>query len=91
MRLYKSLCLSVCRSIHRSVGHALAFFAFLNSSHVTAPAQPHATDAVVYTALLIQIRPHYNHQYLSYKITSQFINQLINQIRIHIYRYRHIN
>ena len=60
--------MSVCRSVGRSVGlsvrsnknepnrYAKAVSALEVVSNVTAPAQKHATDAAVYTALL---KPNY--------------------------------
>ena len=58
-RLYKSLCRSVGRSVGPSVRsnenepnqHEKAVSALEAISNVTAPAQKHATDDAVYTAL----------------------------------------
>ena len=47
-------CLSflVTLSVHRSVSHMLAFSPFASGFRLTAPAQTHMTDAVVYMDLL---------------------------------------
>ena len=53
-RLYTPLCRSVGWSVGRSVGRSvthLFFHRFSGSFHITAPAQSHATDSAVYTAL----------------------------------------
>ena len=57
MRLYKSLCLSVSWSVGRSIRPSvlrsitpLLFWRFASSFCITAPAQPHVTVAVMYTA-----------------------------------------
>ena len=38
-----------------SVGNAFVFLAFSGSFRITAPAQSHATDSAVYTALFLSI------------------------------------
>ena len=50
-RLYIPLCRSVGWSVGRSVTH-LFFRHFSSSFRITAPAQSHATDSAMYTALL---------------------------------------
>ena len=40
-----------------SVGNAFVFLAFFGQLRITAPAQSHATDSAVYTALLFCNRP----------------------------------
>ena len=46
-KTYKAL----CQSLRRSIGPAIDFSAFASGFCITAPAQWHVTDAVVYTAL----------------------------------------
>ena len=58
-RLYTPLCRSVGRSVGWSVGRSvthLFFRRFLGSFRITAPAQSHATDSAVYTALFPSTR-----------------------------------
>ena len=49
---------SVRWSVGRLVGPVFAFLAFASSFHMIAPAQPWATDAVMYRAPLTAPAPH---------------------------------
>ena len=51
MRLFQPLHHSISLSVGRLVCPSFPFLAFASSFCIVAPTQPHATDAVVYTAL----------------------------------------
>ena len=51
---YKAL----CRSVGPSVRHAIDFSAFASGFRITAPAQSHETDVVVYTGPPAAPAPH---------------------------------
>ena len=51
-------CRSVGQYVGRSVRHAIDFLAFASSFRITAPAQSHETDVVVYTGPPAAPAPH---------------------------------